>query len=227
MMNATYAKQEVDILHRILEQSSYSENLEEVKLTLSQFEGKHFRQYTPERTPEKLLKRVDEVLVKYKNHSLISSYNIAIHKKTTLEILIEINIKNKIGALRQYKADIEDQISRLNTGNNKLINKKSAIPLSNYHPKFLDKIPKSKHTRKVILPMVKIFERNGIEGHVDNFELYKYIFPDAEINDYKKSQKKNNIQIANRFRSLNRHLNPLGLNVKRRFNFSFLDILEK
>ncbi len=218
--SSTYAVQEIDIIDRILDQAGYSENLENVILQLTQFEGKHFRQYTPQQTPQKLLKRINEVLIKFTNNSVINSFHTTIDNKTPLETKISINIRNKIGILRKYKSDLDLHVSKLISGKSKLTNKESVQP-ENYHPKFSDKVPRNKR------PIARILEQSGIRVQVSNFEIYRCIFPESELYDYKRTQKQNNRIISYRFRTLNRYLKPLGLIAKRRFNYSVLDIYKK
>lgn len=105
-ISPTLAKQEVDVIKRILEQSSYSESVDEVKLELIQFKGKHFNHLTT----EKLLKRIKEISTKLSNLGHINSYRITeeAHDKS-----IYFDINTKIHILKQYQLQTENYIARI------------------------------------------------------------------------------------------------------------------
>lgn len=113
MINTTYAKQEVDILQRILEQSEYSEKADEVRLTLSQFEGKHFRHLTS----EILLQRVKEVSIKLRKAGLINNYFVGEYESLSLDLLLVFNIKDKVSSLERYKEQVENDLAKIELQN--------------------------------------------------------------------------------------------------------------
>lgn len=107
-ISPTYAKQEVDILKRILIQSSYSERQDKVKLEIAQFEGKHFRHLNL----EQLLERIKEVSTKFKNLKLINDFSVYKYEGVTQDLKIVFDISDKIPHLEQFKAQLENEIAK-------------------------------------------------------------------------------------------------------------------
>jgi len=107
-ISPTHSKQEVDILNRILAQSSYSEELDRVKLKLSQFEGKHFRHLSL----KQLLERIDEVSTKFKNLKLINDFSVYKHEGVDRDLEIVFDIKDTIFQLEKHKIQIENGIAK-------------------------------------------------------------------------------------------------------------------
>lgn len=107
-ISLTSAKQEKDIVQKIIEQATYSENLEKVKLELSQFEGKHFRHLNL----EQLLKRVKDISIKFKKSKLINDYSVHDYENVTQDLNIFFDISDKIPNLLQYRDKIENMIAR-------------------------------------------------------------------------------------------------------------------
>lgn len=119
-ISPTYAKQEVDVLKKILYQSGCSESLAEVKFKLSDFEGKHFNHLAT----EQILQRVMDIATKLKNMKLINGYAVEYRKDIAKETDISFDIGDKIPSLQEYKDKLEDEIARVEI--------KSKLKKSNY-----------------------------------------------------------------------------------------------
>ncbi len=105
-ISVTQAKQEVDVIKRIIAQSSYAESLNEVNIFLQQFEGKHFRHLAT----ILLHSRIIEILNKFKRISAINNYYIDVDTSVTSDLLLRVDIGNKESALESYKNDLEKYI---------------------------------------------------------------------------------------------------------------------
>lgn len=219
-------KQEKDIVNTILRYLEYSESNSLLAIELTRFEGKHFRHLTPGVTPARLLNRIKEILIMFKQAKLVNDFTLPSSIDLTLNSTIKIDIKHKIGKLKQYWIDLDKKIGNITAKRTSSQDQKLYSKPRNMHPNILAHIPNTKLTRKVIRPMAKVFDRNGVDRHINNDLLFQYIESKVVDRSYKISQKTKNRMIENRIRTIRKYIEPLGLTIKRRFNHSYLSYLE-